>query len=180
MGWHTRAAWVQASHYLIAPRSETKGLLVSYAVYKFLHLLGTVLLVGNVTVTSVWKVFADRTRSPLVLRFAQRLVTYTDWAFTGGGIVLIVAGGYAMAWSTGMSLTATWLLWGQLLFVASGVVWLFVLVPIQIRQARIAGQFVHDSPIPDIYWHLGRRWLVWGIVATVPLIAAVFVMVAKP
>lgn len=153
---------------------------MSYAVFKFLHLLGTVMLVGNVTVTSVWKVFADRTRSPLVLRFAQRLVTYTDWAFTGGGILLIVGGGYAMAWNTGLSLTAPWLLWGQGLFVASGLVWLFVLVPIQIRQARIADQFGHDSAIPEIYWKLGRRWLVWGIVATIPLVAAVFVMVAKP
>ena len=77
---------------------------MTYIICKFLHVLGTVLLVGNVTVTSVWKVFADRTRSPIVLRYAQRLVTYTDWSLTGGGILLIMFGGYGMAWSTGISL----------------------------------------------------------------------------
>lgn len=153
---------------------------MSYLAYKFLHLLGTIMLVGNVTVTSVWKVFADRSRSPLVIRYAQRLVTYTDWSLTGGGILLIVIGGYGMVWSAGMALTAPWLLWGQMLFVASGLIWLFILVPIQIRQARITEKLSDSSPIPDIYWQLGRRWLVWGIAATVPLIAAVYVMIAKP
>jgi uncharacterized membrane protein len=153
---------------------------VSYAIFKFLHILGAVLLVGNVTVTSVWKVFADRTRDPLTVAYAQRLVTLTDWAFTGSGIVLTMLGGYGMAIVSRMDLLASpWLLWGQVLFAASGCIWLFVLVRIQIAQSRLSARFTRDAPIPEAYWQLGRRWLVWGIVATVPLIAALYVMVAK-
>ena len=49
-----------------------------YATFKFLHVLGAIILVGNVTVTAVGKVFADRTHDARVVAFGQRLVTITD------------------------------------------------------------------------------------------------------
>ena len=107
---------------------------MSYAAWKFVHVLGVVLLVGNVTVTSVWKVFADRTGEPRTIAFAQRLVTGTDWAFTGSGIVLMIGGGYGMALGAGFALTgAGWLLWSQVMTVVSGLLWLGVLLPIQVK-----------------------------------------------
>ena len=33
--------------------------------------------------------------------------------------------------------------------------------------------------IPEAYWRYGRLWLIWGVIATLPLIAAVYVMIAK-
>lgn len=153
---------------------------MTYASFKFLHLLGTVLLLGNVTVTSVWKVFADRSRCPITIAFAQRLVTGTDWAFTGSGIALMVIGGYGMTKTAAMPLLgAPWLVWGQLLFVASGAVWLCVLLPLQTAQAKMAREFATGAGVPEAYWKLSRQWLVWGIVATVPLVAALYVMVSK-
>jgi uncharacterized membrane protein len=161
----------------------TRNFSVSYAFFKFLHLLGTVLLLGNVTATSVWKVFADRTGQASTVAFAQRLVTYTDWALTGGGIVLMIVGGYGMVLESGMPVTSLmalpWLLWGQVLFLASGLVWLFILVPIQSAQSRMAVAFADGSAIPAAYWHLSRRWIAWGVLATVPLVAALYVMVMK-
>lgn len=152
-----------------------------YVAFKFLHIAGVVLLVGNVTITAIWKVFADRTGEAGTIAFAQRMVNGTDWACTGSGIALIMIGGYGMAASAGMDLAATrWLLWGQILFVVSGLVWLFVLVPIQGRQARLSARFTPGTPVPAEYRMLARRWLVWGIVATVPLVAAMFVMITKP
>lgn len=154
---------------------------VMYLAWKFVHLAGVVLLVGNVTITAIWKVFADRTGEPKTIAFAQRMVNGTDWVCTGGGILLIVAGGYGMAASAGLNIVTTrWLLWGQILFVLSGILWLCVLVPLQIRQARLAAVFAQGGPIPDAYRNLSARWLVWGIAATVPLVAALFVMIAKP
>jgi len=34
--------------------------------------------------------------------------------------------------------------------------------------------------VSEAYRRDSRRWLFWGIVATLPLVAAVYVMVAKP
>lgn len=152
---------------------------MSYEAFKFVHLLGVVLLLGNVTVTAVWKVFADRTHDPVVVAFAQRLVTLTDWSFTLGGVALTVAGGYGMAWLRhGGAPMPPWLLLGQALFVLSGLIWLLVLVPIQRSQARQARAF--GSAIPPAYRRLNRTWLTWGVVATLPLVAALYLMIAKP
>ena len=151
-----------------------------YALYKFLHVLGVILLVGNVTVTSVWKVFADRSGAPATIAFAQRLVTGTDWAFTGGGALLVMVGGYGMVLESGLAPFGTgWMLWSQVAFLVSGILWLAVLLPIQVRQARLTRRHAADRAMPGAYRALSRRWLVWGVTATVPLAAALWMMLAK-
>ena len=109
-----------------------------YDLCRFLHITGVVMLMGNITVTAIWKFFADRDGRAEVLGFAQKLVTYTDWAMTVWGVVLTMA--VAMAWRCcrGADLTSGWLLWGQILFVVAGLIWLLRIVPLQIRQARAA------------------------------------------
>lgn len=69
---------------------------------------------------------------------------------------------------------------GEILFAVSGIIWVAILIPLQIRQARSARAFLASGEIPKDYWQDARNWLVWGIVATVPLVAAVYVMIAKP
>jgi len=151
-----------------------------YNVFKSLHIMGVVLLLGNVMVTGLWKTLADRTRLAATVAYAQRLVILTDWIFTGGGIVLILFGGYAMARSANISLLHTpWLLWGQALFGLSALIWLFILLPLQAAQSRLAQRFSAGGDIPLAYWELSRRWLGWGVLATVPLAIIVWVMVLK-
>lgn len=151
-----------------------------YLTFKFLHVLGVVLLIGNVTASAVWKVFANRTGNPVIVAFAQRLVTLTDWSLTLAGIVLVMVGGYGMVHGSGLDLLSGWLLWGQLLFAASGLVWAAVLLPLQVKQARLARTFGPLQPIGADYAAMSRLWIIWGIVATVPLVAATWVMVFKP
>jgi uncharacterized membrane protein len=154
---------------------------MTYEFLKALHLLGVLFLVGNVTVTSVWKVFADRTHNAVIVAFAQRMVTLTDLSFTLAGIVFTIVGGYGMVVAAELDPFGTgWLVWGQLLFVVSGILWAAVLVPIQVRQARAARSFVAGAPVPDAYRRDARGWIFWGIIATVPLVAAAWVMVVKP
>jgi uncharacterized membrane protein len=154
---------------------------VLYQVFKSLHVLGGILLLGNALVTAVWKVLADRTRDARVVAFGQRLVTVTDWCFTVGGIVLLVVGGYGAAMVGKLDLLGTrWLVWGQGLLAVSALLWAAVLIPAQIRQAKAARAFANGGEIPASYRRAARVWLVWGVVATVPLIAAVWVMVFKP
>jgi uncharacterized membrane protein len=154
---------------------------VAYPILKFLHILGVILLVGNVTVTAVWKVFADRTHNPVVIAFGQRLVTITDWFLTGVGIAFVVIGGYGMVYVADLDpFGAFWLVWGQVLFVLSGLIWALLLIPAQIRQAREARGFAEGGEIPPSYRRDAVRWIFWGVVATVPLVAAVWLMVVKP
>lgn len=153
---------------------------MAYDVLKFFHILGVIFLLGNVTVTSAWKVLSDRTRDPIIIARAQRLVTLTDWAFTFWGIGLLMVGGYGAAWVAGMDvLREEWLVKAEIGFVIAGALWLCVLVPIQMRQARMARGFAAGGPIPDAYWALSRAWIAVGLAATVPLVAAMWFMVAK-
>ena len=76
---------------------------------------------------------------PRIIGFARRLVTITDWFFTVWGILLLVGGGFGAAWVAGIDplapigwsgrrCSSCWREWS----------WLFLLVPIQLRQARLA------------------------------------------
>jgi len=151
-----------------------------YSMLKFLHVLGVVVLIGNVTITAFWKVYTDRTGDGPLVAHAQKAVIVADWLFTLPAIALILIGGYGMVLHAGINpLEGAWLIWGQVLFLLSGGIWLGILVPAQIRQARAARAFAKGEPIPESYRRDGRLWLVWGIIATVPLIAATFVMLAK-
>jgi len=154
---------------------------MSYLDLKTLHLLGVVLFLGNIIVTALWKVAADRTGEPRVVAFAQRTVNLADLVFTAPGAAIILATSYAMAWQAGIDLTGpVWVRWGQAMFIGSGVIWVAVLIPTQIAQARLARGFAEGGPIPDRYHRLNRRWLVWGLVATLLPLANLWFMVAKP
>ncbi len=153
----------------------------SYLLLKGLHIFGVIIFLGNITVTGWWKVMADRTRNPLIIAFAQRQVTLTDYVFTAGGVVLVLVTGIGNAMLHGMDyLSIHWLAWGFWLFVLSGVIWVAILIPVQIKQAKMARQFQSGGAIPESYWRLGRIWLVFGTLATVIPLANIYWMVFKP
>lgn len=155
--------------------------MTAFNLYKFAHLLGLILLLGNITVTAVWKVFADRTRDAGIVGFGQRMVTGTDFGLTLPGIVLTIVGGYGAMYEARYDFPGpAWLLWSQLCFIAAGVIWLGLLIPIQVRQARMARSFERGGEVSEDYRRLARQWLIWGLIATVPLVAALYFMIAKP
>ena len=136
--------------------------------------------VGNVTITAFWKVFADRTGDASLVAHAQQAVIVADWIFTLPAIALILFGGYGMVSYADIDpFGSAWLIWGQVLFLISGCIWLGILVPAQIRQGRAARALQKGEPLPESYWQDGRLWLVWGIAATAPLIAAIYVMIVR-
>lgn len=149
----------------------------SYLLLKSLHVLGAVIFLGNILVTALWKVLADRTRHPAIVAYAQRLVTITDLFFTALGVGLIIVTGELMA---GRWEGAAWVGWGRALFVASGVIWLVALVPIQLAQARMARAFADQDRIPAAYWRLANLWGVFGLIATVLPLLNLYFMVFKP
>lgn len=150
---------------------------MSYELFKILHVLGAVIFLGNIVVTALWKALADCTRDPIVIGFAQRLITVTDIAFTATGATLLAVSGALMATAHGLPF---WLTWGIALFAASGVLWVAILIPVQIGQARLARGFRHGGEIPAGYWRLSAAWMVFGIIATALPLVNVYLMVAQP
>lgn len=158
----------------------------TYSLFKTIHLLGVVLFLGNIIVTAWWKMMADRHGDPAVIAFAQRQVTLTDYVFTLGGIIILIIGANAMYSITNTSNVhwlfsdVYWISWGGWLFMISGTIWAIFLIPIQIKQARLAKQFEKGGDIPDQYWRLGRQWIFWGLLATILPLINLYWMVFKP
>ncbi|HSH40593.1 MAG TPA: DUF2269 family protein, partial [Arenicellales bacterium] len=141
---------------------------MSYESLKALHMLGIVLFLGNIVVTGWWKGAADRTRDARVIAFAQRQVTLTDWLFTAGGAALLYVPALLMLHQLGLGeWSERWIVWGHGLFLASGVIWVAVLIPLQVVQARMARRFADTGAIPARYWTLTHLWLGFGVAATV-------------
>lgn len=153
----------------------------TYLLFKTIHLLGVVVFLGNIIVTAWWKIMADRNGHPRVVAFAQRQVTLTDFLFTFGGVVLITVGGVGNVRFAHMDSARTaWLYWGEGLFAASGVIWIFILIPVQFMQAKLARKFEFADSIPEKYWQLNRIWAVFGVIATILPLLNLYWMVFKP
>jgi len=147
-----------------------------------IHVLGSVVFLGNIIVTFFWKLMADRSRDQKVLAFSQRLVTKTDRVFTAFGAGLLAMSGYAYAGKLQLDLINTpWLFWAQICFYASALIWALLLLPIQHKQSKMAQAFENGGPIPDEYWRLARRWNALGTVATVlPALSLVMMVIKHP
>jgi uncharacterized membrane protein len=152
-----------------------------YTWFKFIHLLGVVLFVGNIITAALWKTRADRTGNLATVAFAQRGVALADKVFTVPGAALVVIGGYAMAARRPWPLHGLpWLEWGQGLFWLAVLIWAFVLVPTQRRLIQVSEAAQGVGALAPEFARLSRRWAMWGGIATLLAIIVLFLMVVKP
>ncbi len=151
-----------------------------YLLLKALHILGAMLFAGNIMVTALWKFMADRSRSASIIAYAQRMVTLTDFTFTTVGAGLLIATGWTMGTNHGGVGAVYWIRMGWYLFLASVLLWGFVLIPVQVLQTQMARRFQLGGAIPERYWGLARVWYVLGAVAVALPLANLYFMVFKP
>lgn len=77
-------------------------------------------------------------------------------------------------------LRSSWIAWTLALFGASGLIFMFLVAPLQRRllalaQAGVAGGFDYAA-----YSGLARRWESWGAAALLAPVAGLVLMVLKP
>lgn len=153
---------------------------MEHATIKAIHIFGVILFLGNIIVSAVWKSLADRTRDVGIIRYATRLVNVTDVLFTAGGIAILMVTGHLMAPAYGGVMKAEWIRWSYLLAMGSGAIWLAILLPVQIKQARLLKPLASNAEIPARYWKLSTLWMAAGTVATLLPLPAIYLMAAKP
>jgi len=146
---------------------------------KSLHIFGACLFIGNIIVSALWKVMADRTKNTATIQYATNLVNLTDMVMTGLGATLIVVTGHMLAQEFGGVLSQQWILQGYILFAISGALWITVLVPIQIKQAKLLKNIEAAEEVPEQYFKLAKLWSLVGTVATIVPLPAIYIMVAK-
>lgn len=153
-----------------------------YLSLKFLHIVGAILFLGNITTAAFWKAHADKSRDPKIIAHALEGVMKADRIFTMPGVIIILVAGFAAALIARLPLFRTaWVGGGIALFVITAIIFMARVGPLQRRMLELArasgngGNF--DWPA---YEKLSRSWAIWGSIALlVPLIAA-GLMVFKP
>jgi uncharacterized membrane protein len=144
------------------------------ALLKTVHVLSAILFVGNVIVTGIWAQMSYNARKTTDFSLAARAIVVTDWWFSLGAGSVLVQSGIWLAYLRGMPIWGTpWIRQAIVALVVSTVLWLVVLVPAQRAMRRAGGD---DAVVQRAF----RRWGIAGWVATVPLVYAVWCMVAKP
>jgi uncharacterized membrane protein len=143
---------------------------------KTIHVLCACLFLGNVIVSGTWAALAERTRDHAIVSFSNRMVLITDLLFTLTGAIGVVVTGSLMAHPLGGESAHPWIRWSYILFGLSGLIWLLVLVPIQLRQRALLAR---TDRITAEYLQLSRVWQVSGAVATVLPLPILYFMIAK-
>ncbi|MGC8486254.1 MAG: DUF2269 family protein [Candidatus Baltobacteraceae bacterium] len=141
-----------------------------------LHVAAGVLWLGNFVVTGIWATRAFRSGDERLRRFAIREILFTDVLFTLIFGTAVITSGLALAarlhidpWQT------AWTRDALAIAIGSGVLWLAVLVPLEVRMDRRA-RAGDDAA-------LARPFLAWSIVGwavTLALFSIIYLMLAKP
>lgn len=148
--------------------------MVEYLVLKAIHVLGAVLLVGNVTVTGAWSLYLYRhwREGTVPFRPVARAILWTDLMFTAGGGALLSVTGVWMILRQGYPVLETpWLLKGIGALVLSTLAWLAALLPDQVR--------LEKAEDPARIRQLFLRWSVIGWSSTALLFYGLWAMVTK-
>jgi uncharacterized membrane protein len=153
---------------------------MEYIVVKWLHILSSTVLFGTGLGSAFYMFFASLTRDARVVATVVRYVVIADWAFTTPTIVLQPLTGLYLVHLAGFPLTSTWIVASTALYLLAGACWLPV-VWMQIRMRDMARRSAAAAAaLPDGYWRYLRWWVALGMVAFLALVAAFYLMVAKP
>jgi uncharacterized membrane protein len=147
--------------------------MADYGVLKTLHVVGAILLVGNVTVTGIWALLMYRARAEVPFRPVARAILWTDLLTVTGGAMLTVTGILLIRQAQLPWLELPWLLRGITALAGSTLIWLVMLLPDQVRMARL------DPGDSGRLRVLFRRWSGFGWGATLLLYVAIWYMVTK-
>jgi uncharacterized membrane protein len=124
---------------------------------------------------------AKKTNNPVIIAFAQKQVTLTDFVFTAGGSAILFITGLVNIKLHEISIAGTvWIYWALALFTLSGIIWITILIPLQIKQANEAKTFCEQTKISAEYWRREYSWVCWGILTTILPIISIILMVLKP
>jgi uncharacterized membrane protein len=144
----------------------------------FMHILGAVLFIGNITVTAAWMILVVENGQPKLVHFGARAVNQADLLFTVPGVLLIFLNGLALAPAFGNTpWSVSWIATALALLILSGIVWLGFLLRYQHQMVELSAS---GEQLSSEFMRVFRNWGIWGGIATVLPIISLLLMVFKP
>jgi uncharacterized membrane protein len=150
-----------------------------YIILVLIHVIASIIFLGNITISPFWKLQAEKTKDRLQIINAWQGIIRADRFFTMPGVTILLIFGIGAALHGGFNLISTgWIFWSIILYVISGVAFMIKVVPTQKKVVLLA---TDESKFNwDDYSKLAKQWDIWSSVATITPWIAVILMVLKP
>lgn len=153
---------------------------LSFAVLKFLHILGATVILGTGTGIAFFMLMAHRSADASFIAKTAGNVVLADMIFTATAVLAQPITGYLLLQQTGVPITTPWVVASLCLYVLAGVFWLPV-IWIQMRMRDLASVSAEtSSPLPPAYSRLFRLWIACGFPGFGAVLGIIWLMVAKP
>jgi uncharacterized membrane protein len=147
---------------------------------RWLHVIGSAVLLGTGAGIAFFMVMAHRTRDPVLIAHTASVVVVADYLFTATAVVVQPITGALLVQAVGWGWAHSWIWASIILYVVTGALWLPV-VWMQLRMRDLARAAAHNStPLPRQYFTLFHWWFAFGIPAFLAVLAIIWLMLAKP
>lgn len=154
--------------------------MINMSLWLTVHLIGVVLMVGNIITAAFWKIRADLTKNTVEIHSAVKNVLLADYIFTIPGLLLIIVSGSIMAARSGMPMSGfNWLMLSLILLVVTGIIWAGILIPLQLKMIQYSAECIENGTISKAYQDASRSWAVCGIIATLMPLVTLYLMITK-
>jgi uncharacterized membrane protein len=147
---------------------------MAYLIWKLLHVIAAIIFIGNITIAPFWKAAADRSKDRLRIADTMKNIIRADMVFTMPSVTVLIVFGFGAQMTFGYPIETPWILWGLIMVVVSGVVFMTKVVPLQKKMYSLASD--ENKFNWEEYRKLSKEWNIWGSIATIaPYIALVYV-----
>ena len=154
--------------------------MMAYFLFKFLHVLGAVTILGTGSGIAFFMLMAHRSGEAAYIARTAGVVVLADMLFTLTAVMLQPITGGVLMWLAARSLNEGWLAASLALYVVAGLFWVpVVFMQIEMRDlARAAAE--KATALPPRYFALFRRWFAFGIPGFGAVMIVLWLMIAKP
>ena len=151
-----------------------------YLLLKWLHVIGSTVLLGTGAGIAFFMLMAHRTGDAGLIAGVARIVVLADYVFTATAVVAQPVTGVLLARATGYSLTEGWILLSIALYFLTGAFWLPVVwMQSRMRDLAVAAR-QGGTALPAEYHRLFRLWFAFGFPAFTAVLAIFWLMIARP
>ena len=151
---------------------------MAYLIWKLLHVIAAIIFIGNITIAPFWKAAADRSKDRLRIADTMKNIIRADRVFTMPSVTVLIVFGFGAQMTFGYPIETPWILWGLIMVIVSGVVFMTKVVPLQKKMYSLASD--ENKFNWEEYRKLSKEWNIWGSIATIAPYIALVLMVLKP
>lgn len=149
-------------------------------VLRWLHIVGSTVLLGTGAGIAFFMLMAHRTRNPVVIAHTAAIVVVADYIFTATAVVLQPITGALLVETAGWGWTHAWIWVSIGLYVITGALWLPVVWMQKTMRDLARTAAANSEPLPPRYYGLFKLWFAFGVPAFSAVLAILWLMVAKP